>query len=65
VHPSRAGRTDHRGLFADPVGFPRRQHHRRAGRQAQRQFGADFAAATENHHRCGTRVIHGCDYGLR
>jgi hypothetical protein len=57
--------ADHRGLLAEPVCSPRGQHHRRAGCQTQRQLGPNFAAATENDERPRTRVIHGCDYGLR
>ena len=49
-------------LLGKPVGTASRQHHRCAGGQQLREFDADLAAATENHHRSAARVIHGCDY---
>jgi hypothetical protein len=33
--------------------------------QAPGEFDADLAAAAENYHRSGARVVHSCDYGLR
>ena len=52
-------------LLGEPVGAAGGEHHGGAGRQQLREFGADLAAAAENHHRSGARVIHGCDYLLR
>ncbi|BBY09004.1 hypothetical protein MNVI_43220 [Mycobacterium noviomagense] len=65
VYGRGTGRAHHRGLLAELVGSPRGQDHGRAGCQTQRHLGPDFAAATENDERPATRVIHGCDYGLR
>ena len=47
------------------IGFARGKHQRRSRRQAPRQFDADLAAAAEDKHRTGARVVHGCDYYLR
>ena len=49
-------------LLGQPVGTAGGQHHGCAWRQQLREFDADLAAATENHHRSAARVIHGCDY---
>ena len=65
VHGGGAGGPHGRDLLLEPVGSPGREHDRRAAGQPQGEFGADLAAAAENHDESATRVIHGCDYDLR
>ena len=65
VHLGRPGLLQRGDLLGEPVGAAGRQHHGGAGSQPPREFGADLAAAAENHHGPATRVIHGCDYLLR
>jgi len=65
VHGRRAGGDQGRDLVGQLVGFACRQYHRRPGSQAPREFNTDLAAAAEDQHRRGARVIHGCDYHLR
>ena len=65
VYGGGAGRPHGRDLLIEPVGATRREHDRRAAGQPQGEFGADLAAAAENHDESAARVIHGCDYDLR
>ncbi len=65
VHLGRTGLLEGGDLLGEPVGAAGGQHHGGAGSQPPREFGADLAAAAENHDRSAARVIHGCDYLLR
>ena len=65
VNGGGAGRPHRGDLLGEVVGSTGRQHDGRAGGQPPGEFGADLAAAAENHNRPTIRVIHGCDYDLR